>query len=49
MWLMRPVMADPPLCRIQDLDTLTIDQVADLNELVDLREVMARKVAEKDR
>ena len=49
MWLMRPVMADPPLCRIQDLDPLTIDQVADLNELVDLREVMARKVAEKDR
>lgn len=49
MWLMKPVMADPPLCRIQDLDVLTIDQVADLHEMLDLREAVARKMADRDR
>jgi len=47
MSLMRPVMADPPLCSIADLSTrLTIDMVADLHELLDLKDVLASKSAE---
>ena len=48
MWLMRPVMADPPLCCISDLRTrLTIDDVADLHELLDLKEALAIKSQER--
>ncbi|WP_406858489.1 hypothetical protein ABEG18_13015 [Alsobacter sp. KACC 23698] len=37
MW--RPVMAEPPLCTIRDVRTvLTLDDVFDLNEMLDLRE-----------
>lgn len=48
MWLLRPVMAEPPLCSIVDLRTgFTIDDVADLHELLDLKEALAAKSQEK--
>lgn len=39
MYIYRPVIADPPLCRYTDLidGTLTLDDVADLNELLDIK------------
>jgi hypothetical protein len=45
---MRPVMADPPLCSVADVRTrLTIDDVADLHELLDLKEALATKAQEQ--
>ena len=39
MYIYRPVISDPPLCKYTDLmdGTLTLDDVADLNELLDLK------------
>lgn len=47
MFLMRPVMATPPLCGFVDLrTTLTLDDVADLHEILDLKDELARRQAE---
>lgn len=48
MWLLRPVMAEPPLCKIDDLHgSLTIDDVADLHELLDLKEALLKKAEQR--
>lgn len=47
-WLLRPVMADPPLCSLGEIKTiLTIDDIADLHEVLDLKEHLAAKAAEQ--
>jgi hypothetical protein len=44
MFLWRPVLADPPLCTWIDLCTkLTIDDVADMHEALDLKEAYLAK------
>jgi hypothetical protein len=48
MWLLRPVLAEPPLCSIDDVRTrFTIDDVADLHEVLDLKEALAAKAQEQ--
>lgn len=53
MYLWRPVIAEPPLCTLLDLQSkLTIDDLADLHEVLDLKEAIherARKDQEKSR
>jgi hypothetical protein len=52
MWLYRPIMADPPLFRMADIPGLTLGQIADAHELLDLREEVTRRheaKAEKER
>lgn len=45
-WLFRPCLADPPLCTYTDIVTrLTLDDVADMNELLELRQAVADKAA----
>lgn len=49
-WMWRPVVADPPLVSADGLGRLRLTQIADLHEILDLREEAARKVrAERDR
>lgn len=43
MWLYRPIMADPPLYRMADIPGLTLGQIADAHELMDLREEVTRR------
>lgn len=40
-------MADPQLVTADGLARLTLDQIADLHELLDLREFAARKAQDK--
>lgn len=41
-YLMRPVLSDPPLCGLVDLKTtLTIDDLADMHEALNVREANA--------
>lgn len=41
-------MADPPLCSLGEIKTiLTIDDIADLHEVLDLKEHLAAKAAEQ--
>jgi hypothetical protein len=48
MFLLRPVMADPPLCKINEIRTsLTIDDVADLHEILDIKDALAAKAQEQ--
>lgn len=49
MFLWRPVIAEPPLCSLTDLDRLTLDDVADLHEALDLREEMVRRATAQQR
>ena len=43
-------MAEPPLCTVLELRTvLTIDDVADMNELLDLKESAAKWAEERSR
>lgn len=53
MYLWRPVIAEPPLCSFLDLQTkLTIDDLANLHEVLDLKEAIharAHKDQEKSR
>jgi hypothetical protein len=43
MWLFRPLMSDPPLVTAEGLARLTLCQIADLHEIMDLKaEVMWR-------
>jgi hypothetical protein len=45
--LFRPVMAEPPLCTLAELATvLTIDHVADLHEVLDLKEAARNEAKE---
>lgn len=39
MWLHRPVMAEPPLCTLAELQdgTYNMCDVADMNEILDLK------------
>lgn len=46
IWLYRPLMAEPPLCTMLELKVLTIDDIADLHEVLDLKEHLAAKAAE---
>lgn len=47
-WLLRPVMADPPLCSLGEIKTvLNIDDIADLHELLDLKEHLAAKAQDQ--
>ena len=43
MFLWRPVLAEPPLCSFTDLDRLSIDDIADMHEALDLREEVQRR------
>lgn len=44
MFLFRPILAEPPLCSMADLrTTLTIDDLADLHEILDLKEELAHR------
>ena len=43
--LYRLVMADPPLVTYGEARTLTLYEIADLHELLDLREENARRIA----
>ncbi|HEY8358694.1 MAG TPA: hypothetical protein VIL30_14645 [Ramlibacter sp.] len=44
IYLWRPILADPPLCSIYELKTiLTIDDLADLHEAMDLKEATAER------
>lgn len=48
MFLLRPVMAEPALCSIVDVrTTLTIDDIADLHEILDVKEAVAAKAQEQ--
>lgn len=52
MWVYRPIMADPPLYRIAEVPGLTLGQIADAHELLDMREEVTRRAeakAEKER
>lgn len=41
-------MADPPLCSLGEIKTiLTIDDIADLHEILDLKEHLAAKAIEQ--
>ena len=43
-FVLRPVMADPPLCTLAELKTiLTIDDLADLHEVLNLRDLVKVK------
>ena len=43
-YILRPVMADPPLCTLAELKTiLTIDDLADLHEVLNLRDLVKLK------
>jgi len=40
MYLLRPVLAEPPMCTISELKTtLNIDDLADMHELLNIKEV----------
>lgn len=41
--LWRPILADPPLYSVTDLRTLTLIEVLDANEALDLREAARAK------
>jgi hypothetical protein len=44
IYIWRPVLAEPPLCTILELKTsLTIDDLADLHEAMDLKEATAER------
>ena len=49
MWLFRPIIADPPLYTIADLDRLTLDDVMDAHEALNIRAELARKSAPKEK
>ncbi len=45
--LFRPIMAEPPLCTLSDLKTsLTLDDLLDLHEVLDLKEAAAEQARE---
>jgi hypothetical protein len=47
-YVFRPILADPPLCSLSDIKTvLTLDDLADLHEALDLKDAIAAKAAEK--
>lgn len=47
MWLLRPIFADPPLCTLVEIKTaLTIDDVADLHEILDLKDALSARAQE---
>lgn len=47
-YLMRPVLSDPPLCGLVDLkSTLTIDDLADMHEALNVKEANLIKSREK--
>ncbi len=46
---MRPVLADPPLCRLHHLRTVyTLCDLHDFHEALDMRDALAAKVAEAE-
>lgn len=53
LWCFRPVMSDPQLCTFTELLNHTIDDVADMHELIDIGRLAADRVeaeqARKDR
>lgn len=53
MFVWRPVISDPPLCTLRDLETFySIDRLADFHEVLNLKEAMqdrARQEAERKR
>lgn len=51
MFLWRPVLAEPPLCSWLDIcrPGLTIDDVADMHEALDLKEAALKRARERDR
>jgi glycine betaine/choline ABC-type transport system substrate-binding protein len=51
MFLWRPVMSEPPLAKWLDMlgHDLTLDDVADMNEALDLKEEMMQRVIAKQR
>ena len=47
-YLMRPVLAQPPLCNLAELKTvLTLDDLADMHEALNVRE-LASQIAKRD-
>lgn len=47
MWLFRPILAAPPLYTIRDLDHLTLDDVMDAHEALNVKAELARRSAPK--
>jgi hypothetical protein len=47
---MRPVMHNPPLCTLRELDdgTYSIDDLADFHEAMDIEEELTRRHAERE-
>jgi len=45
MEIWRPIIAEPPLCKLHELEdgTYSIDDLADLHEALDLKEEIQRK------
>lgn len=44
-YLLRPMMASPPLCSYGECKALTLEELADLHEVLDLRAANAEKLA----
>lgn len=44
-YLFRPAMALPPLCSYPECKALTLEELADLHEVLDLRAANAEKLA----
>lgn len=47
MWVYRPLLCDPPMCTLMDLQRITIDDVAQMHEVLDLRDALAHAESER--
>lgn len=48
MWVFRPILADPPLYNMRDLrEWVTLDDVMDAHEALNVRAELARRTASK--
>jgi len=43
----RPIMADPPLYSVADVRTLTLSEMLDANEILDLRNALSARAMER--
>jgi len=47
--LFRPALANPPLCSYLECKKVTLDELLDMHEILDLRRAMGDRAAEKVR
>ena len=47
MWMLRPIISDPPLATVGDLSRLTLCQIADLHEVMDLKAEIAWRAEQR--